>query len=429
MRSFVVYIFAAAGWPSRQVNATFPCSLSDDWYSHGSWEPSTTPMVCPNVPLYHAVASKYVEGRFTSYIASARGACDRLGMRLNESHSAAWRWVPDGCELRPLDAKDMARRLSGRRVFVIGDSISDLHYHALACVLSGEIDAGATSAVGRELWEQGHLLPSDFGRDWACKADGGCASPGVFALRGGGQVEMLFSDLLVNPASNWSISPRPFGKARVSTAWAARLAYARPTDIVILNTGPHFKNMTTFQQAMRTVLTWLRDHFPGMLIWRDFYPGMPEKMLCDVFRGDNVAVNETGTRKYNWGLADDMNKVATLLVAELGLAPRTHMMRVRPSVATRCDRKDGLHFCTPGVANEWAVFLYNRLLFAGDGLSESSSNVSWNLKRTVHELGNLKDKFASIHKHKIGHWVQTLNEETGVKSKRTVKEQAAICMR
>ncbi|KAK6141803.1 hypothetical protein DH2020_024453 [Rehmannia glutinosa] len=48
-----------------------------------------------------------------------------------------YRWQPNGCDLPRFDARDFLRRMKGKKIVFVGDSVSDNHWQSLVCLLNG----------------------------------------------------------------------------------------------------------------------------------------------------------------------------------------------------------------------------------------------------------------------------------------------------
>lgn len=49
---------------------------------------------------------------------------------------------PDACQLRPTDPDDLAARMAGRRLIMLGDSLMRLHFFSLGCLLRSHVASG-----------------------------------------------------------------------------------------------------------------------------------------------------------------------------------------------------------------------------------------------------------------------------------------------
>jgi hypothetical protein len=49
--------------------------------------------------------------------------------------SAEWQWQPDDCDLLPMDTHRLAKHLSDHPLLLVGDSITQLQYESMGCLL------------------------------------------------------------------------------------------------------------------------------------------------------------------------------------------------------------------------------------------------------------------------------------------------------
>ncbi|KAL3651746.1 hypothetical protein CASFOL_004748 [Castilleja foliolosa] len=50
-----------------------------------------------------------------------------------------YRWQPNGCDIKRFDGIDFLKRMKGKKVMFVGDSVSDNHWQSLVCLLNGAV--------------------------------------------------------------------------------------------------------------------------------------------------------------------------------------------------------------------------------------------------------------------------------------------------
>jgi hypothetical protein len=252
------------------------------------------------------------------------------------ARSSAWRWQPDACNVHGFDARSFAQQLANRTVYVVGDSLSMSMWQAMACELHSEIDLKGSQRANLDVMRSGSLIPecgtaayaaaNASSRSARCFTRGrepktaGRYRAGAFALRGGGRVEFMATDRLVDAtgqrlatdpywAEPWWLFNRtqlpgrmvskPYARDRRQTAWSRRLSRsATPRDVLVINTGSHFthpvpraERLASYETAVRATFRFLatlarrRDgtpssgRLPGTVIWRDTYGGIDTPCL------------------------------------------------------------------------------------------------------------------------------------------------------
>ena len=166
---------------------------------------------------------------------------------------------------------------------------------------------------------------------------------------------------------------------RYHSGWAARLSQAGPRDILVLNAGAHYTSVADFRRDVHITFAWLRRHFRGTLVYRDFYAGIPRGRQCLASEPECSRAPPVMGQAACWGprvkarmdqllppddeiaasnLSSRLNAIAEQATAEMAGA---HFMRAAPMMAWRCDRTDPIHFCTPGAATTFVALLHQLL--------------------------------------------------------------------
>ncbi|MED6216492.1 Protein trichome birefringence-like 5, variant 2 [Stylosanthes scabra] len=101
-----------------EVAAVKQQQLDCDLYS-GIWVKDEA-----NYPIYEASSCPYVD---EAYDCQANGRKD--------SDYTRWRWKPHGCDLPRFNATDFLRRLQGKKVMLVGDSMNRNQFESFLCML------------------------------------------------------------------------------------------------------------------------------------------------------------------------------------------------------------------------------------------------------------------------------------------------------
>ncbi|XP_022017084.1 protein trichome birefringence-like 34 isoform X2 [Helianthus annuus] len=82
-------------------------------------------------PLYKEAQCPYLPGEFS---------CGQYGR--TDFKYQQWRWQPNGCNLPRFDAKVILRRLRGKRIIFVGDSVNRNQWLSMVCMLQSVIPLG-----------------------------------------------------------------------------------------------------------------------------------------------------------------------------------------------------------------------------------------------------------------------------------------------
>jgi hypothetical protein len=250
--------------------------------------------------------------------------------RVHNESSRVGRFEPARCQLRTrgVDVKAMLKRLNGRKLYFVGDSLMEQMRVALLCEAeSQQLLPEAQRAIGWH-WQS-----------WLVRAD---ATPTL-------QAHTAAHERWVN-AVNWS-----------------------DAGVLVLNTGAwwnynklgHNIYATTMRRALESLVTLLRAHMARgaalpIVVWREISPALGE-----------------GDPRHNWAHFHEWNLIARELFERAG----HHVLRIEAASAQRandshlgCRRAaatsgtpicDYLHWCNPspsGVPLHWVELLGNMML-------------------------------------------------------------------
>ncbi|KAH7685260.1 PC-Esterase protein [Dioscorea alata] len=89
----------------------------------GSWIPDDA------YPIYNSSECPFAERGFNC-----------LGNGRNDTGYLRWRWKPSSCDIPRFDAREALRRLRGKRIVFVGDSMSRTQWESLICMLMTGVD-------------------------------------------------------------------------------------------------------------------------------------------------------------------------------------------------------------------------------------------------------------------------------------------------
>ncbi|KAL0083006.1 GDSL/SGNH-like acyl-esterase family found in Pmr5 and Cas1p-domain-containing protein [Phycomyces blakesleeanus] len=271
-------------------------------------------------------------------------------------------WEPESCSVLPLDPEAFAKHLSKKSLLMIGDSITQLHYESLSCLLGEYIQVPKTET--RVNGGDSYIKPTQHVYKQAQDGDK--------------EVSMAYvrADYLLRLDDFKLIAPfedegDQMGRGH-NYPWVHAIPYF---DYVIINTGPHWhpnfkwgpnrsqdEMLAAFKEAMGIVFDHLKANVkPHQTIWIRSTPYGHAN--CSQYTvPQNIPFQPTGQPKeYEWHMFEAFDNVWKEWIKEendsrfqfldVSLTNRRGDAHSRPD-------KDCLHTCIPGPVDDW-----NRLLF------------------------------------------------------------------
>lgn len=263
-------------------------------------------------------------------------------------HYADWCWKPFGCLNEPFSVKDFCRKLSGRGILIVGDSIQHQFYDALFMQLG---------TPGQPLGQ------------WTLEPDIHKNTSGLICDgQGGGRLVYLRNDQIAVTDT----TPL-YARARKDVYRADWAAIAPMFGIIILNKGAHYiPNDALYKAETRTTANWLLksiDFNRTQVFFRDTPQGHPNATQTTVAINDTLLVAPDWIKEehYEWSTFPRRNREA-IEVFESILGPFVTILYVAHMTFNRpdghrhdvcSDSLDNLHYLLPSVVDSWIQPLFN----------------------------------------------------------------------
>ena len=299
-------------------------------------------------------------GKNGTWITSAEGYT--YGKPLNVTGDAGsyakhtkWKWHDSElqCQIQLLTAAkfcDVMDRLELKRVFFVGDSLTDMMALSLWSMLTGSI-------------EKGHCgLPNTRTQPYINFFD-------CNVNNNGDQQKIEFHYSRNDRLSNVTAENRKLGYGGIhyELEWQGDYASNPIPTLLIANTGMHFPGMDDytrdFSRFIHTIESF--DRPQDFVVYRSNVPGhsgcsddsVPLAKSTD-FQVDTV---------YNWALIEDFNNFTAKTMAQLSEKERWMLLDVHPMTILRPDGHfkppvDCLHYKLPGPPDFWNHLMYSNLL-------------------------------------------------------------------
>ncbi|KAI8388826.1 PC-esterase [Radiomyces spectabilis] len=276
-----------------------------------------------------------------------------------------YRWEPAQCILAPFHARLLADHLAEHPLLFVGDSINQLQFESLACLLGRDLESpmGDTNMTG------GH--PDRWVSQWVHKKY--VDKPGAVTMA------YLRSDYLVRLDDFKIMEPMDEEGYQIGRGSNFPWAHVLPRfDYIILNTGPHWhpdlkwgpdrsrdELLASFTEAMGVVFDYLKKNVKShQRVWIRSTPYGHAR--CSRFKSpDTVPRPPTGKEgEYEWDMLEKFDHVWKQWIIDEN-DDRFHFLNVslsnlRGDAHSRPD-SDCLHTCLPGPVDDWNKLLYSEM--------------------------------------------------------------------
>ncbi|ORY81281.1 GDSL/SGNH-like acyl-esterase family found in Pmr5 and Cas1p-domain-containing protein [Leucosporidium creatinivorum] len=296
--------------------------------------------------------------------------------------SNSWRWKPEGCTLRPFDAKKLIRRLgdnsrkgkAGRGLLFVGDSLQLQHVQSFECLMGQYV-------------EEGFMTDKEVN--------------GLLLGEAAGRLDFVRSDYIAQPENDYEIimpeTEEPEDIGRFVRKWSHLV---EDKEFVVLNTGAHWGGMTVrltsvsflppsleltvlspspspspsspalhvpqdrhlelYHNVAQDVIS-LIDQFEHVtLIVRGSVPG---HVNCSQYSAPLLEADSGVHAAYNWQAFEHYNKIWKDLLEQ---HPRHQFLDVSATSLRgdghRLPDTDCLHYCLPGPVDTWNTLLYHIIM-------------------------------------------------------------------
>ena len=262
-------------------------------------------------------------------------------------HYADWCWKPFGCVTEPFSVKDFCRKLGGRGILLVGDSLQHQFFDALFMQLG---------TAGQPLDQ------------WTLERDiMNTTSGGICVGQGGGRLIFLRNDQIsvINNTPLYGRNPRNVYNAD----WTA---IAPMFEIIVLNKGAHYiSDNAAFESDTLATAQWLLksvDFNKTQVFFRDTPQGHPHAVETTVAISEPLLSSPDWLKmdKYEWCHFPHRNKEA-IEIFESILGPFVTILYVSQMTFNRpdghrqgvCSAVDNLHYLLPSVVDTWILPLFN----------------------------------------------------------------------
>ncbi|KAI7853727.1 PC-esterase [Circinella umbellata] len=263
-----------------------------------------------------------------------------------------------------MDPHALAKHLSEHPLLLIGDSITQLQFESLSCLLGEYLNVPKKSdkalTGGNPQIKVSQLVYKNEQGDKALA------------------IAFIRSDNLVRLGDFKVLDPHDDQGTLLSKGsnypWRHLIPYF---DYIVMNTGPHWRSnfkfgparsqeelLKAYTAAMNSVFEALKEDVePHQRVWLRTTPfGHTE---CSQYSVPQDIVVKPSKEPFEWNIFEQFNEVYAQLIAKQENDERFQLLDVsftdyRGDAHSRPD-KDCLHFCLPGPVDDWNRLLYHEI--------------------------------------------------------------------
>lgn len=315
------------------------CDFANQNYLDGEWSRALPApgslMSIDNDPVLYQYQDACDSNKFRCHIASPNGCPQK------SEHLTSFQWIPKHCSLRSFDAGLLDRRLGGRTIMFVGDSLMRQQFNS---------------------WR--FLLRSV----WSSEEDALRNDPEEFKTVGGNRFLFDWSKFLVDEKKYSQKDPKQQRLELLLSrdGWARKLM-REPIDVIIMNVGHHWhkfdREFGRYNEMLTLVLNHIQRYFKGdSLVFRTSTPGhydcFNEELRSQPI--DYVPPLNSTNDPFNWRKPIKADLLWQKEAEIRGLGRVFQYLNVSHSIyrsdahveyKIRQDRRieDCLHWCLPGV--------------------------------------------------------------------------------
>ncbi|KAI9277247.1 GDSL/SGNH-like acyl-esterase family found in Pmr5 and Cas1p-domain-containing protein [Phascolomyces articulosus] len=279
-------------------------------------------------------------------------------------HIVDYTWKPSECSVLSMDPHTLAQHLSEHPLLFIGDSITQLQFESLSCLLGEYLQVPKKNEKALTGGNP-HIKVNQL----VYKNEQGDKALAVAFLR---------SDNLVRLGDYKVLEPMDDQGELLSKGsnypWRHLIPYF---DYIVLNTGPHWRSdlkfgpnrsqeelLEGYTAAMNSVFQALKEDVEShQRVWLRTSPfGHTE---CSQYSDPQETIVKPSPEPYEWNMFEPYNEVYSNWIAKQQGDERFQLLDVsftdyRGDAHSRPD-KDCLHFCLPGPVDDWNRLLYHEI--------------------------------------------------------------------
>ena len=276
-------------------------------------------------------------------------------------------WKPDDGFINSFSAETMCGMMNGRNILVVGDSLNEEFFFTLLSTMWAQIIRPKKSTQNELFWESMRSDLDNKCQDFCLDPMPSCTGPGTIYCGEHPSFTIGFErDDYLTHQQNASRT----NYTLVETWWVKQIR-AENISLLVLNTGAHYRPIDMELATLRDSLKYIYANFPEIsVMYRTTIAGHEN---CEsTFHSEPLAeppVSYTQHPEYHWGdIALRNLDVQSMLSLEF---PQVLQFDVFNATSIRADSHPGsgndcLHYCMPGVVDDWVLFFYNALLKVTD---------------------------------------------------------------
>ena len=272
-------------------------------------------------------------------------------------------WKPTVGDLHPFSAETMCSMMNGRNVLIVGDSLNEEFFFSLLSTMWAQIIRPKKDKREPSFWETFRSDLDNRCQNFCLDPYPACDGPGVVFCGDYRNFTIGFSrdDYLMHE------HPDRTNKTKiVESNWVQQIR-KQNISLLVINTGAHYMEIHKELLNLNNSLTYLYRKFPGLsIMYRTSLAG--HENCNDHFHSEPLQkppIVYTQHPDWHWGdIAIRNFDIVNMLSHKF---PQVLRFDVFNATSLRADSHPGsgndcLHYCVPGVVDDWVIFFYNAFL-------------------------------------------------------------------
>ena len=284
-------------------------------------------------------------------------------MDSNPSQGRRLMWKPLNGSIHAFSAETMCSMIDGKNVLVVGDSLNEEFFFSFLSAMWAQIIRPKKDSRQASFWEKFRSDLDNRCQNFCLDPFPACDGPETVYCGEHSNFTLGFSrdDYLIH------LVPSVENKSRMMESNWVQQVRKQNISLLIINTGAHYMEIHEEKRNLMNSLSYLYKNFPYLsIMYRTSIAGHEN---CEQhFHSEPLSELPhiyTQHPEWHWGDIGVRNLDIIDMISQH--FPRVLRFDVFNATSLRADSHPGsgndcLHYCIPGVTDDWVTFFYNALL-------------------------------------------------------------------